>query len=298
MGLLSRSRPLRLALISVGLLGAALAPYASADNTTANTADAVERGAYIYALGGCESCHTDSENDGAPLAGGLAMQTPFGTFHTPNISPDPQHGIGGWSQQQFNTAMREGLSPDGEHYYPAFPYTAYTRMTEADLSDLKAYLDAQQPVAQPNREHDLSFPFSMRSLLAGWKWLHFTPQRFVPFPTKSDGWNRGAYIVTGPGHCGECHTPRGRTGGLERDLMMAGNPEGPDGEAVPGLRISTNRPFRMWDADDIAFALETGMKPDGDFLGGSMGHVIDNSTSKLTEADRQAIAEYLIDIRR
>lgn len=260
---------------------------------SSQTDDSIGRGEYVFALGGCASCHTDSKGGGEPLAGGLKMETPFGIFYPPNISPDPTHGIGGWSQQDFITAMKQGISPEGEHYYPAFPYTSYTRMSDTDVLDLKAYLDAQPAVSTPSKPHELSFPFDQRSLLVVWKWLNFDAGGYKPNPEKSPSWNRGAYIVNGPGHCGECHTPRNLMGGLDRGAGMVGNDNGPEGEAVPGLDGSVNEAFRAWEIVDIVFSLEVGMKPDGDFFSGSMADVVDNSTSRLTEEDRQAIAEYL-----
>ena len=237
----------------------------------------IARGEYIYHLSGCGSCHTNSKEDGAPLAGGLKMETPFGVFYTPNISPDPLHGIGGWSEQDFIRAMTEGVSPSGDHYYPSFPYTSYTNMHREDLLDLKAYLDHQLPVPEPSKPHELSFPFSERYLLGVWKWINFQANSFKPDQSRSDSWNRGAYIVKGPGHCGECHTPRNMIGGLDYDAALSGYENGPDGEAVPGLLASDKSGFGSWQTEDIVFFLEMGMKPDGDFTGGSMGHVIDNT---------------------
>ncbi|MCW8887088.1 MAG: cytochrome c [Motiliproteus sp.] len=253
----------------------------------------VTRGEYIYHLGGCASCHTNGKEGGAPLAGGLEMETPFGTFYTPNITPDPQYGIGNWSEDDFIRAMTEGVSPEGEHYYPAFPYTSYTKMSQQDLLDLKTFLDLQAPVAKPSKEHDLPFPLNQRFVLGVWKWLNFESGSFQINQHRNDRWNRGAYIVNGPGHCVECHTPRNIMGGLDTDAGMTGNDNGPEGEAVPGLQSSNHSEFSKWEIEDITFSLETGMKPDGDFLGGSMGHVIDNTTSKMTPADLEAIAEYL-----
>ena len=255
--------------------------------------DRVNRGEYIFHLSGCASCHTDSKNGGEPLAGGVKMETPFGVFYTPNISPDPQYGIGGWSERDFIRAMSEGKNPSGDHYYPAFPYTSYTQMKREELIDLKAYLDAQPAVATPSKPHDLPFPFNQRFLLGFWKFFNFSQQPLLPDKSRSSSWNRGAYIVNGPGHCVECHTPRNIMGGLDSNAGMAGNDNGPEGEAVPGLLTTPQSDFSNWEVEDIVFSLETGMKPDGDFFGGSMGHVIDNTTSKLTPEDLQAIAEYL-----
>jgi len=254
----------------------------------------VKRGEYIFNLGGCASCHT-MEN-GESLAGGLKMETPFGDFYTPNISPDKTTGIGGWSDEDFIRAMTEGESPDGEHYYPSFPYTSYSKMKRQDLLDLKQYLDVQPAINQSNKEHDLKFPFSMRKFLVVWKFLNFDTEPFRSNPGKSKAWNRGAYIVNGPGHCAECHSARNMLGGLQADNFLKGNPEGPDGEAVPGLTREKGNRVSDWSQDDLLFSLTIGMLPDGDFLGGSMGHVIENTTSKLSEADLKAIVEYLADL--
>ncbi|WP_428623497.1 c-type cytochrome [Sedimenticola sp.] len=252
------------------------------------------RGEYLLKLSGCASCHT--REGGQPLAGGLKMETPFGTFYTPNITPDPKTGIGNWSDDDFIRALTEGVAPDGSHYYPAFPYTSYSRMSRQDLRDLKAYLNEVPAVQVAAPDHDLKFPFNLRVLLGPWKWVNFEPDRLQTVPQKSAAWNRGRYIVQGPGHCVECHTPRNRLGGLEREQALMGNPQGPDGEVVPPI-VPTKKPFSEWGQEDIVFALQTGMKPDGDFLGGTMGHVIENSTGALTESDLKAIAEYLLDPR-
>ena len=262
----------------------------------AETADelSIKRGEYIYIMGGCESCHTDDSNKQLGPVGGVDLETPFGTFHTPNITPDSETGIGGWSDRQFLDAMRKGLSPDGEHYFPSFPYTSYTKMSDRDLLDLKAYLDSLSPVSHATKTHDLSFPFNQRWLMGIWKLLFFEQQPFQPISSRTDSWNRGAYIVNGPGHCAECHTPRNIFGGLKRDELLAGTPDGPDGESVPPINPQKGSSFKKWTETDIVFALQTGMLPDGDFVGGSMGPVIENCTSKLSDVDLRSIAEYLI----
>ncbi len=248
----------------------------------------VVRGEYVFNIGGCASCHTQDQ----PLAGAVELVTPFGTFYGPNISPDPQYGIGGWSNAEFITAMRQGVSPSGEHYYPAFPYASYINMPTQDLIDLKAYLDAQEPVAKPTLEHVLNFPFNQRGLLGMWKILNVS-QPWAPDPQQSSGWNRGSYLVNGPGHCAQCHTPRNIIGGLQGDVGMIGNLDGPDGENVPALLDVAQTDFGGWPLEDISFALELGMTPDGDFLGGSMSHVLENTTGKMTPEDIEAVAEYL-----
>lgn len=263
--------------------------HGSAMATTSESEE--KRGEYIFNMGGCASCHT--AKGGEPLAGGLAMATPFGTFITPNITPDKQFGIGAWSDNQFIRAMREGVAPDGSTYYPTFPYTSYAKMTTEDLLELKKYLDSQKPVATPTQPHDVSFPFSMRSLLSVWKFINFDDRPFQSDQSKPASWNRGAYIVNGPAHCGECHSPRNFLGGVKSDMALSGNPEGPEGESVPAITKNGKSDISKWSDEDLLFSLQIGMKPDGDFLGSSMGHVIENTTSKLSEDDLKAIVEYL-----
>lgn len=254
-----------------------------------------KRGEYVLAMGGCIACHTDEKNSGGFLAGGRALATPFGTFHSPNITPDPETGIGGWSTGDFVRAMREGLSPDGQHYFPSFPYTSYAKMTEQDVVDLKAYLDSVEPVNAPFKGHDLGFPFNIRQSLAGWKLLFFDDSAFEPDPDRSESWNRGAYLVRGPGHCGECHTPRNPLGGPDDSRYLAGNPVGAEGKSTPNITPHETG-IADWSANDIAFALESGLKPDYDSFGGGMGEVVDEATGKLTKEDRDAIAEYLLSL--
>jgi mono/diheme cytochrome c family protein len=249
---------------------------------------AISRGEYVFDLGGCASCHTKDQS----LAGGVELVTPFGTFYGPNISPDFQYGIGGWTDNEFIKAMREGVSPEGEHYYPAFPYTSYINMSKEDLIDLKAYLDAQDPVSESSLSHAVSFPFNQRGLLGLWKSIN-TTEPWAPDPNQDANWNRGSYLANGPGHCTQCHTPRNLIGGLKSSTGMVGNEQGPEGENVPPLLDVNKLAFGNWSEEDIAFALEIGMTPEGDFLGGSMSHVLENTTGKMTAEDIQAISEYL-----
>lgn len=262
----------------------------AAENDNSKT---VKDGEYIFTMGGCASCHT--AKDGPPLAGGLALETPFGVFYSPNITPDNETGIGGWSDEDFIRAMTKGEAPDGSHYYPAFPYTSYSKMSRQDLLALKHFLDKQTPVHSANREHELPFPFNIRSLISLWKTINFDETPFRENKQKSPEWNRGAYIVTGPGHCGECHSPRNFIGGVKTDEALAGNPEGPEGEKVPGLTMDQDNRVSQWSDDDLLFSIQIGMTPDGDFLGGSMGHVVENTTGKLSDGDLKAIVEYLRD---
>jgi mono/diheme cytochrome c family protein len=255
--------------------------------------DLVKRGEYLVYAGGCIACHTDEENQGTPLAGGRALVTPFGTFYTPNVTPDRETGIGAWSDTDFIRAFREGISPNGEHYYPAFPYTAYTGILREDLLTIKAYLFSLEPVQQPNRLHQLPWYASWRASLTGWKWLNFESGEFRPDPSRSEEWNRGAYLVRHLGHCAECHTPRDLTGGLKRQRELAGNPQGPEEEVVPNITPDDATGIGRWSVSDITYFLESGMLPDGDFAGGAMGAVIDDNTRHLSDEDRKAIAVYL-----
>ncbi len=279
-------------IVGAALLVWLLEPWPSAPPTIDTVGDA-ERGAYVFRMGGCAACHTDSKNGGAFLAGARPLQTPFGTFYTSNLTPDPETGIGGWSTGAFVRAMKAGVSPDGDHYFPAFPYPSYAKMTEQDVVDLKAYLDTVESVANPVPAHDLKFPFGFRPLLKGWKLLFFDQADFVPDPAQSESWNRGAYLVNGPSHCGECHTPRNQLGGPDGSRFLAGTRSGPEGKAVPNITPDKDGGIGSWSIGDMVFALQTGILPDGDVFGGAMAEVIDDATSHLTPDDLNAIAEYL-----
>lgn len=255
-----------------------------------------KRGAYVARLGGCHSCHTDPKQQDTPLAGGLELISPFGTFRVPNITPDPETGIGRWSADDFVRAMTKGVAPDGRHYYPAFPYTSYTRMTEQDLLDLKAYLDTIKPVRAVVPPHDLRFPYNLRFALGIWKWLFFRPNAFQPDPQQSASWNRGAYLVTGPGHCGECHTVRNFLGATIEKHALAGAKNGPDGSRVPNITPGRKEGIGLWSVDDMAQFLKTGDVPYGEDVGSPMQEVITNNTSHWTEGDRKATAEYLLSL--
>lgn len=267
-----------------------LAPVVAA---AANGDTAVERGRYLLLAAGCENCHTDREGKGARLAGGRRLATAFGVFYAPNITPDPEHGLGRWSEQDFVRALRAGISPAGEHYYPAFPYTSYTLLTDEDLRALWAYLRTVPAVAQPNKPHELPWYLGFRPLLAVWKWLYFTPGPFQSDPARSAEWNRGAYLVQAMAHCGECHTPRNWLGAPRPDLYLAGNPKGPEGAAVPNITPDRRTGIGRWRRSELADYLQTGMTPEGDFAGDLMAEVIDNGLRHLHQADRRAIVTYL-----
>ena len=188
--------------------------------------------------------------------------------------------------------MRFGERPDGADYYPAFPYPSFTLIADADLRAIKAYLFSLPAVRQPDRPHDLAFPFAWRPLLAVWQWLYFRPGRFHSDPKRSAEVNRGAYLVDALGHCGECHTPRNWLGATEANRYLAGTPAGPDGKKVPNITPDHRRGIGDWSTDDIVTLLATGRTPDADFVGGAMAEVV-RSTARLTDADRRAIAAYL-----
>ena len=247
-------------------------------------------GKEMFYAGGCASCHAvPKQPDMTRLGGGLALTSAFGTFYVPNISSDRKDGIGAWSEAQFVTAMTKGTSPVGEHLYPAFPYTSYQRMKFDDLRDLFAYLKTLPPVQGRVREHDLSFPFNIRRALGLWKLLYLDGRPFAPDPSKSAQWNRGAYLVNGPGHCAECHSPRNALGAVITSLRFTGGPS-PDGNGgVPNI---TQYKLKNWSEADIAKTLESGMTADADRVGGNMVEVVRN-TAQLTAADRMAIAAYI-----
>jgi mono/diheme cytochrome c family protein len=247
-------------------------------------------GAAVFSAGGCAGCHAAPgapEDQRLVLSGGRAFVTAFGTFIAPNISPDAAAGIGDWTPAQFASALKFGTSPDGSHYYPAFPYTSYARMTVEDMLDLHAYILTLPASGNRPGPHDVGFPFNIRLSLGGWKLLFMRPDAVVPASDDPVA-ARGQYLVEGPGHCGECHTPRNALGGSDFSRWLGGGPN-PDG---PG-RIPNITPAALtWEANDIAYYLETGFTPDFDSVGGSMAEVVRN-ISKLPPEDRQAIAAYL-----
>ena len=252
------------------------------------------QGELIFNIGGCTNCHT--AKGGQLLAGGDPLRTPFGSFYPPNITPDPETGIGGWSEADFARAMREGKTPDGSPYYPSFPYTSYTRLTDEDVRALKAYLDSVPPVRQPSKPHELGFPYSQRWGLHAWQLAFFEPARFQPDPTRDAAWNRGAYLVEGPGHCQECHTPRNFAGARDTERAFTGGPDPSDPtgrQRIPNITQDTEAGIGEWEESDIVTSLTLGMLPDGDFVGGEMAKVVTNATSKLPPEDVQAIATYL-----
>jgi mono/diheme cytochrome c family protein len=261
----------------------------------------VENGEKIFDIGGCASCHASPNKDPGMvdrtrLGGGLALKSPFGTFYVPNISPDPEDGIGKWGEADFVTALWEGTSPRGYHLFPAFPYTSYRLMKLDDVRDLFAYLRALPPVSGKVREHDLPFPLNIRRLVGGWKLLFLRGWLFEPDQSKSAQWNRGAYLVNGPGHCAECHSPRNFLGAIMDNERFTGGPAADGNGWVPNITSAGlqhwSKDHIAWSEKDIASFLADGMNPAGDFAGGAMADVIRN-TALLSVADRAAIATYI-----
>jgi mono/diheme cytochrome c family protein len=251
-------------------------------------------GERIFHAGGCASCHAApgaADDQKLVLAGGLALKSPFGTFHAPNISPDETAGIGAWTLAEFGDAMKRGTGRDGEHLYPSFPYASYARMTVKDIADLYGYLKTLPKSGNVAPGHDLPFPFSIRLALGGWKFLYLNEAPRVTLANADETVRRGQYLVEGPGHCGECHTPRDVIGGLETGLWLAGGPN-PEGEGrVPNITPAEGG-FGSWSAGDIVSYLETGFTPEFDSVGGAMVSVQKNM-ALLPKEDREAIAAYL-----
>jgi mono/diheme cytochrome c family protein len=277
---------LGLALFYVLTKPATLAPEA----LKARTAD-LANGKTMFHIGGCASCHaTPGQEDKQRLGGGLALATPFGTFRVPNISSDSSHGIGAWAEAAFVNAMLRGIGRNGEHLYPAFPYTSYQRMTLDDARDLFAYLKTLPAETMPSLPHQLAFPFNVRRGLGLWKLLYLDGKTFAADPAKSAQINRGAYLVEGPGHCAECHSPRNVFGGIEGKRFTGGiDAEGK--EWVPNITPHGDG-IADWSERDIAFMLENGMTPSSAGVASTMADVVLN-TGKLSPEDRAAMAAYL-----
>lgn len=259
----------------------------------------VDNGKYMFIAGGCAECHAVPAGacdklkikDAEVLAGGRCLKTKFGILYVPNISPDKETGIGTWTTLDFVNAMKRGIAPGGVHLYPAFPYTSYQRMTYEDLIDLKAYLDTLPAVRSEVPEHALRFPYNIRRGLGLFQRLYVDGESFTPNPEVGEEVNRGSYLVLGPGHCGECHSPRNAFGGIVESEAFAGarNPEGKG--TVPNITPSKDG-IGDWSAEDIAYLLETGNTPDFDVIGETMVPVQENM-AKLVPEDRNAIAAFL-----
>jgi mono/diheme cytochrome c family protein len=256
----------------------------------------LDNGRTLFFAGDCTACHaTPGQPDKMRLGGGLALNSAFGTFYIPNISPDPRDGIGGWTVEQFARAMHAGVAPDGTHLYPSFPYTSFQHMTAADLRDLYAFMKTLPAVQGRVRAHELSFPYNIRRGLGLWKLRYLDGRVFQPDSSKSASWNRGAYLVEAVAHCAECHSPRDAFGGIIPDRRFTGGPN-PDGRGfVPNITPDPETGIGKWTKADLVELLTTGFTPEFDSVGGNMAPVVEN-TSKLSQADREAIAEYILSL--
>ena len=247
-----------------------------------------KRGEYLSKAAGCLGCHTEEKKDAVPYAGGRVLKTPFGSFFGPNITPHKEAGIGAWSEADFVRAMREGRRPDGANLFPAFPYPSFTKMSDADLRDLWAYLRSLPANATPSRPHELGFLYRWRFLVTVWKWFFFNPGPLVADAAKSAVLNRGAYLVQALGHCGECHTPRNFMGAPKQSLFLAG-------AKIGETKASNLTPTRLkkYGDGELKELLKTGITEDGDVLAESMSEVVRNTTSQLTAPDLDAMVAYL-----
>ena len=265
-------------------------------------AESIARGKYLYDAADCYSCHgrsqracrmavTASANAKLP-SGGLGLDTPFGTFRSPNITPDKQYGIGAWSLAEFKAALRNGIGREGEYLFPVFPYTSFTKLTDRDMEDIFAYIMTLPAVPLPNKPHEANAPFSWRWLLVVWRELFFTAGPIRNEPARGEDWNRGNYLVHAVAHCEECHTPRNLLGGLDLSRSFSGNIGGPDKQNAPNITSDVETGIGSWSVADLERLLKTGMTPDLDLIGSGMKAVV-QGTSKLTDADRHAMAIYI-----
>lgn len=254
----------------------------------------VGRGAYLARASGCIACHTNPEG-GAPLAGGVPLDTPFGTLYSPNLTTDPIEGIGSWTIDQFAVAVRQGISPEGEPYYPAFTYPFYGDFSDQDIADLWVAFQTVPPVDQPSIPADMTFPFDQRAALKVWRALYQYDPQTEPVEGRDDIWNRGKWLVEGATHCAACHTTRNALGGRKvATAKFAGSDMLPGGGNAPAIATQTLRD-RGWDVGSLAYALQTGITPSGDAFGNAMGEVVLYGTQYLTPDDLTAMATYLMD---
>ncbi len=242
----------------------------------------------LAGLAGCLACHT--EEGGAPGAGGYALPTQWGTFHGPNITPDPEHGLGAWTFEDFERAMRHGRDPDGRFLYPAFPYPSYTGISDDDLRHLWAWLQFLDPVAQPDTPHDLNPGARARSVLGLWRMVGFRRGPFEPARGEDPVLARGRYLGEAVAHCGGCHTPRSGIGVPRRGAELAGTDAPP--EPSPDIRPHPAGDPHAWSHDDRVTLLAYGMTPEGDFVGGEMMRLVEEGTRRLSDADREALARW------
>ncbi|GAB2882095.1 hypothetical protein GCM10027093_16640 [Paraburkholderia jirisanensis] len=256
---------------------------------SASGADLVKRGEYLARAGDCMGCHTADKS--RPFAGGVALNTPLGTIYTPNLTPDAETGIGLWSDDDFLRAMHEGIGKAGERLFPAFPYTAYTKLAERDVLAIRAYLKTLAPIRYQPPRNGLAFPFNQRWLMPFWNLFNFDEGRFVPDPKQSPEWNRGAYLVEGLAHCGQCHTPRNATQGLQTHARFSGAQQ--NGWRAFNITPDQTSGIGSWSVDDVVAYLATGSAPDRAHAAGPMAQVVAQSTQFLNREDLRSIAVYL-----
>ena len=248
----------------------------------------VQRGKTLVDAGDCLPCHTKDERK--PFAGGRAIDTPFGTIYSPNITPDRDTGIGAWSDEEFYQALHSGIGPDGTRLYPAFPYPYFTKMPRDDVMAVRAYLNTLQPIQNARPDSKLSWPLNHRVFMSGWNWLFFTPGTFTPDPGRSPEWNRGAYLVEGPGHCGACHTPKNALGGDKSGEALRGGQL--QDWFVPNISNDSHNGLGSWSVEEIAEYLRTGRNARSG-ASALMSEVVTHSTAKMSDDDLHAIATYL-----
>lgn len=266
-----------------------LVQYPPVDYGTGEKAKLIKRGEYLAKAGDCIACHTNTENQGAPFAGGLGIKTPFGTFYSPNITPSQDSGIGKWSDQDFLRAMKQGIRPDGSYYYPVFPYLYFSSITDSDVLAIKAYLFALKPVEQANRANDVPFPFNWRFLQLGWRMLFFHPSEYVVSKDHTQGWNRGAYLVQGLGHCGMCHTPINILGAPKQKYFLTGGFV--DGYFAPDITAFGVKAATVSEIESVF--TQGQMLGGGGKVEGPMADVNHDSLQYMLRDDLQGIAIYL-----
>tara|TARA_Y100001934_G_C12386791_1_gene796718 strand:- start:20689 stop:21636 length:948 start_codon:yes stop_codon:yes gene_type:complete len=252
----------------------------------------VSRGLYLAKVAGCISCHTDTVNNSNILGGGREIKSPYGSFFSPNITPDLKNGIGNWTNKDFIKAVRYGIRPKGGFYYPVFPYTSYKSMSDRDILDIKSWIEAQKPLSEPNKPHQISFPASWRNMLGPWRWLFFDEES-TRFDFLPDNLARGAYLVEALGHCGECHTPRNMFGAQKSKKLLAGSRYGPSGNLMPNISPDKITGIGKWTESELVFFLKTGLKPNGDYVNNEMAEIIQNSLQHLSDYDIRSISSYL-----
>jgi mono/diheme cytochrome c family protein len=255
------------------------------------TPEDIARGKALTDAGDCASCHT--ADAAKPFAGGKRIDTPFGVIYAPNLTPDRETGLGAWSDDDFYSALRFGVAPDGSRYYPAFPYPNFTKLTRQDIFAIRAYLATLTPVTNAPRTPELRFPFNYRFVMRGWNWLFFKPGILMPDQQKSAEWNRGRYLVEGVAHCGACHTPKNIFGADKRGRAFGGGRVA--GMFAPRLDGAERSGLKSWSVEDITEYLQSGRNAKS-HAGELMSEVVVNSTSKMSDADIRAIAVYLKDL--